>query len=169
MQTFGHAAFLHVDLQAFALADIADDRVTGNRAAARREHHCHAFVATHGDGRGLVASEGMHGRHQGFIAVVTAFLQKNFETARNHGGHPAAEHEIRKNVFTRLVARPLHDALPYLGGHGLHVDADLTQRLFEQTLAQLNRLIQLGRLEEMPDRRARLACAHEREPCGVRL
>ncbi|MNM95967.1 hypothetical protein D3C81_1084300 [compost metagenome] len=68
-----------------------------------------------------------------------------------------------------LVAGPLDHAIPDRLRHRLQLDAKLARRLLQQALAQLDGLVELGGLEVMPDRRARLARADEGEPRRIRL
>ena len=91
------------------------------------------------------------------------------ELARDDHREPLAEADVGQDLVLAAHARILQLGAPTSRGRPRPDRAEAAQRLVQQPLAELERLLVLHRLQEMADVRARLAGDHVAEPRRVRF
>ena len=154
-------AVVGVDHQPLPLADVADDRIAGNRATAGRQLHRHAVGATNGHRRGARFA----------ATVVHAGVQTggSRQAARNHGRESLAKPDVGVQVLARLGTGIANHAVPVGGIDIALADAECAQGLAQKPLTKADRFLVLDRFHVMADMRPCLAGAYETEPTGIRL
>ena len=109
---------------------------------------------------------GPEGRASAVLALAARMRQ---QLARDDGGEPFAEPDVGQHLLGGLGRGLLEHLLPVRFADLRETGLERAERLIEQPLAELRRFLELHRLQEMADVRARLAGDDVIEPGRVGL
>src|SRR5690606_6734335 len=152
-------ASLRVNDHAAAGADVADDRVAGDRVAALGKAHHHALGAANRQGALL----GLLG---GFRQQIDVVVLRQYRPG-DDVCHAIAQADVFQDIVQALAVELQQHLLDLFLRNLLELGAEAAQYLVEQALAQGHGFGVALVLEEVTDVAARLASDHEAEPGRV--